>query len=279
MEHIWVEGCMTHIPLTPCNQSPSHLSYILGFKRVKVDCSMIRFGRSNSLAHSSTSIGKLFDPSKIATLRDMMIDEDGFSIGVDSEYELVDGEREIISWQFAFVLEDKVYELVVFPLGNKLLNFENMISWIIETFGVWGKFGRVGDLGYNFSAVRTWKIALGGKKKYKMVDTFSEALSQSCPEYSEALSRYGVRKAETERAFAKALEYGLSIVVSTVPNKLKGFDELTKIFRAANNLIILGSPEDQNMIRIPNIRNYKPSIDMGFIVSRQGARKVRMPRA
>ena len=75
------------------------------------------------------------------------------------------------------------------------------------------------------------------------------------------------------------MEYGLSIVVSTVPNKLKGFDELTKIFRTANNLIILGSPEDQNMIRIPNIRNYKPSIDMGFIVSRQGARKVRMPRA
>ena len=87
------------------------------------------------------------------------------------------------------------------------------------------------------------------------------------------------RKAEAERAFAKALEYGLSIVVSSTPNKLKGFDELTKIFRAANNLIILGSPEDQNMIRIPNIRNYKPSIDMGFIVSRQGARKVRMPRA
>ena len=87
------------------------------------------------------------------------------------------------------------------------------------------------------------------------------------------------RKAEAERAFAKALEYGLSIVVSSMPNKLKGFDELTKIFRAANNLIILGSPEDQNMIRIPNIRNYKPSIDMGFIVSRQGARKVRMPRA
>ena len=74
------------------------------------------------------------------------------------------------------------------------------------------------------------------------------------------------------------MEYGLSIVVSSTPNKLKGFDELTKIFRAANNLIILGSPEDQNMIRIPNIRNYKPSIDMGFIVSRQGARKLRMPR-
>ena len=199
MEHIWVEGCMTHIPLTPFDQSPSHLSYIFGFRRVKVDCSMIRFGRSNSLVIDPTvNVDKLFDPSKIATLRDMMIDEDGFSIGVDSEYELVDNEREIISWQFAFVLGDKVYELVVFPLGNKLLNFESMISWIIETFDVWSKFGCGDSLGYNFSAVRTWKIALGGKKKYKMVDTFSEALSQSCPEYSKALEEYGVRKAEME---------------------------------------------------------------------------------
>ena len=142
MEHIWVEGCMTHIPLTPLDQSPSRLSYIFGLKRVKVGDSITKekeVESSNSevvLAGDSVNVGKLFDPSKIATLRDMMIDEDGFSIGVDSEYELVDNEREIISWQFAFVLGDKVYELVVFPLGNKLLNFESMISWIIVSMGL-----------------------------------------------------------------------------------------------------------------------------------------------
>ena len=204
MEHIWVEGCMTHIPLTPLDQSPSRLSYIFGLKRVKVSDSITKekeVESSNSevvLADSSVNVDKLFDPSKLATLRDMMIDEDGFSIGVDSEYELVDGEREIISWQFAFVLGEKVYELVVFPLSNKLLNFESMISWIIETFDVWSKFTGGSKYGFNYCEARSWKIALGGKKKYKIVDTFSAALSQSCPEYSEALNRYGLRIAETE---------------------------------------------------------------------------------
>lgn len=86
------------------------------------------------------------------------------------------------------------------------------------------------------------------------------------------------RKQEWEKLIPKAMEYGIAFVVSAVFSKLRGFDDLTRYIKEAQSGMVLGSPDDQSVFRIPSIRNYKPQIEIGFIYKKGITQKVKIPQ-
>lgn len=82
---------------------------------------------------------------------------------------------------------------------------------------------------------------------------------------------------QMEELLKKAIKYGATIITTTVPGKLRGFDNTTKVLKDCQSGIILGNPSEQNIFMLPVIRNYKPQIDMGFIYSRGRITNVKIP--
>ena len=82
---------------------------------------------------------------------------------------------------------------------------------------------------------------------------------------------------QMEELLKKAIKYGATIITTTVPGKLRGFDNTTKVLKDCQRGIILGNPSEQNIFMLPVIRNYKPQIDMGFIYSRGRITNVKIP--
>jgi S-DNA-T family DNA segregation ATPase FtsK/SpoIIIE len=71
---------------------------------------------------------------------------------------------------------------------------------------------------------------------------------------------------EVEAAMDKATSVGINIIATTVPSKLRGYDNISKLLKEVQNGIVTGNPGDQNVFRMPMNRGYKPQIDMAFIV-------------
>ena len=80
-----------------------------------------------------------------------------------------------------------------------------------------------------------------------------------------------------EMLIPKAMEYGICFVVATLPSKLRGFDNLTKLLKDSQGGIALGSPGDQSMLQIQAPRGYKPVQDIGFWYKRGDIRQVKLP--
>lgn len=77
----------------------------------------------------------------------------------------------------------------------------------------------------------------------------------------------------------KSLNVGISIIGTTNLTKLKGFDIVTKKFREAISGIILGNPNEQNMINTPRVRINKVPYDNGFIFNKGELIQVKIPKA
>lgn len=84
-------------------------------------------------------------------------------------------------------------------------------------------------------------------------------------------------KLEMERLLSRALDFGISIVVSTTPTGLRSFDELARILKTSNSGIVLGAPDEQSLLRIPVIRNYKPAPGVGFIFKNGDVKRIHIP--
>lgn len=82
---------------------------------------------------------------------------------------------------------------------------------------------------------------------------------------------------QVEDLLKKAVKYGATLITTTVPGKLRGFDNITKILKESQSGIILGNPSEQNFFMLPVMRNYKPQIDMGFIYSRGRITNIKIP--
>lgn len=84
-------------------------------------------------------------------------------------------------------------------------------------------------------------------------------------------------KKEIEALLPQAMEYGLSVVATTAPNKLRGFDDLTKILKDSQSGIILGQPDEQSIFRIMAPRKYKSQNDSGFWYQRGSFKQIKIP--
>ncbi len=82
---------------------------------------------------------------------------------------------------------------------------------------------------------------------------------------------------QMEELLKKAMKFGATIITTTVPGKLRGFDNITKLLKDSQSGVILGNPSEQNIFMLPVMRNYKPQIDMGFIYSRGRIVNIKIP--
>jgi len=82
---------------------------------------------------------------------------------------------------------------------------------------------------------------------------------------------------DMENLVMKGIQLGVSFIVTTSPNKLRGFDNLTKIFKESQSGIVLGHPSDQNLLSITLPRAFKPMPDMGFWYKRGDHYPIKKP--
>jgi len=82
---------------------------------------------------------------------------------------------------------------------------------------------------------------------------------------------------EVEALLPKVVEVGITIITTTLPSKLRGYDAVTKSLKEAQAGVALGNPGDQNVFQILSPRAYKPSPEIGFWYKRGDVRQVKMP--
>ena len=89
-----------------------------------------------------------------------------------------------------------------------------------------------------------------------------------------------ITKSQAKRAeevLKKAIEYGVTIITATVPGKLRGFDNTTKLLKDTQSGVVLGNPAEQTMFMLPPIRGYKPQVEKGFLCHRGQTIAVQIP--
>ena len=84
-------------------------------------------------------------------------------------------------------------------------------------------------------------------------------------------------KKEMEALIPQVLEYGITIVVATLPGKLRGFDDITKLLKESQSGVVLGQPEDQSILRMSAPRRYKAQVDIGFWYQRGDFKQIKIP--
>jgi len=82
---------------------------------------------------------------------------------------------------------------------------------------------------------------------------------------------------EVEALLPKIIESGITIITTSLPSKLKGYDSVTKALKDAQSGVALGSPGDQSIFQILSPRGYKPSSEMGFWYKRGDVRQIKIP--
>jgi len=82
---------------------------------------------------------------------------------------------------------------------------------------------------------------------------------------------------ELEPLLPRAMELGISFVITTLPSKMRGYDNLTKILKETQSGIVLGNPGEQNILAVSPPRGYKAVPDIGFWFRRGASRQVKIP--
>ncbi len=82
---------------------------------------------------------------------------------------------------------------------------------------------------------------------------------------------------EMEKLLADFEEIGVGIIATTLPGKMRGYDNITKRLREAQTGVVLGMPSDQTFFSVNVERGYKAKVDMGFIVQQGVDMKVKIP--
>lgn len=80
-----------------------------------------------------------------------------------------------------------------------------------------------------------------------------------------------------EELLRKAAGYGVTVITTTMPGRLRGFDNITKLLKDAQSGIILGNPAEQNIFMLPPMRGYKPQTDKGFLFFRGSIKNIKIP--
>lgn len=83
---------------------------------------------------------------------------------------------------------------------------------------------------------------------------------------------------EANELVCKLEDVGISIIATTTPNRLRGFDDITKYIKATQSGIVLGNPNEQTLLNVDVERGYKSRIDIGFIIDRGITYKTMIPK-
>lgn len=78
---------------------------------------------------------------------------------------------------------------------------------------------------------------------------------------------------------SEAINTGVTFIASAATGTMKGFDDLTKLFKSqALNAVILGNPNDQNIIGGIYIRNAKTGIDLAYNYNKGKTAIIKVPK-
>ena len=84
---------------------------------------------------------------------------------------------------------------------------------------------------------------------------------------------------QMENLIIQAIECGFCIVATTLPSRLRGYDNITKTLKDTQNAIILGNPTEQSIFVFQPPRGYRQQVDMGFMYSRDSSKMIKIPLA
>ena len=82
---------------------------------------------------------------------------------------------------------------------------------------------------------------------------------------------------DMEALIPKAMEYGITFIITTTPTKLKGFDNMTKILRDNQSGVVLGNPSDQGILPVVSPQKYRAVVERGFCYKRGDVRQMKIP--
>lgn len=86
-----------------------------------------------------------------------------------------------------------------------------------------------------------------------------------------------IKDINVNKIIEDAINVGITFIATAQSNGLKGYDDLTKMFKGAINAIILGNPNEQNIINA-YIRNPENAIDLGYINNKGRNKLIKIPK-
>ncbi|MFZ2539568.1 MAG: type VII secretion protein EssC, partial [Oscillospiraceae bacterium] len=86
-------------------------------------------------------------------------------------------------------------------------------------------------------------------------------------------------EAHMEKLLEQAVECGVCIIATTLPSRLRGYDNITKALKDTQSGIVLGNAAEQSVFMVQAPRNYRQQVDMGFLYCRGGTKMVKIPLA
>lgn len=107
------------------------------------------------------------------------------------------------------------------------------------------------------------------KKQYIVIDDIDKFL--------EVIKN--TKNFEAEKILQEALQYGFKIIGTTNSNKMKGYDNITKMLKDNAEGILLCAPNEQSVFTVsPTIRVKKPELGFGFIYKKGEIVQVMIPQ-
>ena len=86
-----------------------------------------------------------------------------------------------------------------------------------------------------------------------------------------------IKELSAHKIINDAINVGITFIIATQSNSLKGYDELTKIFKGSINAIILGNPNEQSIINAYT-RNPEFAIDLGYTYNKGKMKLIKIPK-
>lgn len=137
----------------------------------------------------------------IPSLERMRSESSSFAVGFDTEFYYQDGQRYVLSWQFAFVdpsASDYIEELIVFATDSQTLCLSSVLAFIVEEWQIGTFFGWDSPDGVPYWSTRRWDVPVkgtNGELVLKRFASFSDAVV-ACddPVYQDALIELGNRR-------------------------------------------------------------------------------------
>lgn len=86
-----------------------------------------------------------------------------------------------------------------------------------------------------------------------------------------------IYKSDMEKLLQAVLEVGMSVIATTIPSKLRGYDDLTKQLKDSQSGVVLGHPDDQSIFKISAPRHYKPQMEFGYWYQRGIFKQIKIP--
>jgi S-DNA-T family DNA segregation ATPase FtsK/SpoIIIE len=83
---------------------------------------------------------------------------------------------------------------------------------------------------------------------------------------------------ETETLIPDAQYVGITFIATSAPNRMKGYDNITKQFKDCTNAIVMGNPNDQTILPCSHMRSVREGTEFGFIYDKGNIKQIQIPR-